>query len=99
MVVEPGAFRTDFAGRSLTQRPRRSVTTRPRRRPRRKKHDTVHGTQPGDPAIIAAAEFPGRPALLVLGQDALNSFQGVLDAERAEVNTWENVTVRAGFSR
>jgi hypothetical protein len=73
------------------------VTTRPR--PRRKKHDTVHGTQPGDPAIIAAAEFPGRPALLVLGQDALNSFQGVLDAERAEVNTWENVTVRAGFSR
>jgi hypothetical protein len=35
----------------------------------------------------------------VLGQDALNSFQGVLDAERAEFNTWEDVTVGTGFNR
>jgi hypothetical protein len=50
-------------------------------------------------AIIAVAESHDPPALLVLGQDALNSFQGVLDAERAELNTWEDVTVSTGFNR
>jgi hypothetical protein len=50
-------------------------------------------------AITAAAESHDPPALLVLGQDALNSFQGALGAERAELNTWEDVTVSIGFNR
>jgi NAD(P)-dependent dehydrogenase (short-subunit alcohol dehydrogenase family) len=104
MVVEPGAFRTDFAGRSLTQSAEAIGDYAATAGRRRKEHDTAHGTQPGDPAkaaqaIIAAAESHDPPALLVLGQDALNSFQGVLDAERAELNTWEDVTVSTGFNR
>lgn len=104
MVVMPGAFRTDFAGRSLTQSAEAIGDHAATAGRRRKEHDTAHGTQPGDPAkaaqaIIAAAESHDPPALLVLGQDALNSFQGVLDAKRAELNTWEDVTVSTGFNR
>src|SRR5688572_31017189 len=45
-VVEPGAFRTDFAGRSLTQSS--TVIDADTAGKRRKEHDTAHGTQPGD---------------------------------------------------
>ncbi len=48
-VVEPGAFRTDFAGRSLTQSADAIGDYADTAGMRRKEHDTVHGTQPGDP--------------------------------------------------
>jgi len=55
-AIEPGAFRTDFAGRSLTQ----SATAIPdyaeTAGKRRKENDTVHGTQPGDPGKAAARQ-------------------------------------------
>jgi hypothetical protein len=45
-----------------------------------RKHDTAHGTQPGDPAkaakaIIAAVESDEPPALLLLGNDALKTYR------------------------
>src|SRR4029453_6271902 len=49
-VVEPGAFRTDFAGRSLTQSSTVIDDYADTAGKRRKEHDTMHGTQPGDPA-------------------------------------------------
>src|SRR6185503_5340137 len=77
MSVEPGAFRTDFSGRSLTQYAETAGK-------RRKENDAVHGTQPGDPARAAAAlvEVVGSgkaPELLVLGPDALIRLRSVLD--------------------
>jgi NAD(P)-dependent dehydrogenase (short-subunit alcohol dehydrogenase family) len=48
-VVEPGAFRTDFAGRSLTQSSTVIDDYAETAGKRRKEHDTAHGTQPGDP--------------------------------------------------
>jgi hypothetical protein len=80
--------------------PRRSVTTRPQ--PGGGAKSTTPPTVP-TPAIQPRPLRRSSPrpnlALLVLGQDALNSFQGVLDAERAELNTWEDVTVSTGFNR
>jgi short-subunit dehydrogenase len=46
MVVEPGAFRTDFAGRSLTQSAEAIADYAETAVKRRKENDTVHGTQP-----------------------------------------------------
>ena len=101
-AVEPGAFRTDFAGRSLTQ----SATALPdyaeTAGKRRKEHDTVHGTQPGDPvkaakAIIAVVESPNPPSLLVLGQDAYGAFAAVADAQRAELDQWREVSLSTGI--
>ena len=67
-IIEPGAFRTDSAGRSLTQSATAIDDYADTAGKRRKEHDTVHGTQAGNPAkaaIIEAAEAdtpPGEPA-------------------------------------
>jgi NAD(P)-dependent dehydrogenase (short-subunit alcohol dehydrogenase family) len=97
VAVEPGAFRTDFAGRSLTQSAEAIADYADTAGKRRKENDTVDGTQPGDPAkaaqaIITAVESPDAPALLVLGTDALGAFGAVLDAQRAELETWRELS-------
>jgi NAD(P)-dependent dehydrogenase (short-subunit alcohol dehydrogenase family) len=96
VAVEPGAFRTDFAGRSLTQSAAAIADYADTAGKRRKENDTVDGTQPGDPAkaaqaIITAVESPDAPALLVLGTDALGAFGAVLDAQRAELEAWREL--------
>ncbi len=97
MSVEPGAFRTDFAGRSLQQSAHPIADYADTAGKRRKENDTVHGTQPGDPAkaaraIIDVVADPNPPALLLLGNDALTAFRGVLDAQRAEADTWADTS-------
>jgi NAD(P)-dependent dehydrogenase (short-subunit alcohol dehydrogenase family) len=79
-VVEPGAFRTDFAGRSLTQSTTVIDDYANTAGKRRKEAGTGHGTQPGDPAkaaraIIAAVEDDQPPAFLLLGTDALTTYR------------------------
>jgi NAD(P)-dependent dehydrogenase (short-subunit alcohol dehydrogenase family) len=93
MAVEPGGFRTDFAGRSLAGAAVAIADYDQTVGPRRKENDRVHGTQPGDPgkaadAIIKAVDAPDSPALLLLGNDALGGFEQVLDAQRAELEKW-----------
>jgi NAD(P)-dependent dehydrogenase (short-subunit alcohol dehydrogenase family) len=90
-VVEPGAFRTDFAGRSLTQSAQAIEDYAETAGKRRKENDTVHGTQPGDPdkaaeVIIAAVEAAETPAFLLLGADAVYAYGAVEEAQRAEVD-------------
>jgi NAD(P)-dependent dehydrogenase (short-subunit alcohol dehydrogenase family) len=97
-VVEPGAFRTDFAGRSLTQSAKPIEDYAETAGKRRKENDTMHGTQPGDPAkaaeaILAVAEGPNPPSLLVLGNDAFGAFAAVAEAERAELDAWRDLSL------
>ena len=96
-VVEPGAFRTDFAGRSLTQSSTVIDDYADTAGKRRKEHDTAHGTQPGDPAkaakaIIAAVESDEPPAFLLLGTDALNTFRRLAAARLDTTERWEHLT-------
>ena len=95
-VVEPGAFRTDFAGRSLTQSSTVIEDYADTAGKRRKEHDTVHGTQPGDPAkaakaIIAAVESDEPPAFLLLGNDALNIYRRLTEARLDTIKKWEHL--------
>jgi NAD(P)-dependent dehydrogenase (short-subunit alcohol dehydrogenase family) len=97
IVVEPGGFRTDFAGRSLTQSAVAIADYADTAGKRRKEHDTAHGAQPGDPAkaaqaIITAVESPAPPELLLLGNDALAAYATVLDTRRAEMERWREVS-------
>jgi len=97
MAVEPGGFRTDFAGRSLTGSAEPIADYAETVGPRRKENDTAHGTQPGDPAraaqaMITAVTSPEPPALLLLGTDALSAAGAVLDAQRAELEAWRDLS-------
>jgi NAD(P)-dependent dehydrogenase (short-subunit alcohol dehydrogenase family) len=102
MAVEPGAFRTDFSGRSLTQSADAIADYADTAGKRRKENDTVDGTQPGDPAkaasaIITAIESPDAPTLLLLGADAAAAFGAVLDAQRAELEAWRDLSTSTGL--
>ena len=99
-VVEPGAFRTDFAGRSLTQSTTVIDDYADTAGKRRKEHDTAHGTQPGDPAkaakaIIAAVESDEPPAFLLLGNDALATYRRLAEARLNTIQAWEHLTTNS----
>ena len=96
-VVEPGAFRTDFAGRSLTQSGTVIGDYAETAGKRRKEHDTMHGTQPGDPAkaaqaIVAAVESDEPPAFLLLGKDALSTYRRLAEARLDTIELWEHLS-------
>jgi NAD(P)-dependent dehydrogenase (short-subunit alcohol dehydrogenase family) len=97
-VVEPGAFRTDFAGRSLTQSSTVIEDYAATAGKRRKEHDTADGTQPGDPAkaakaIMTAVESEQPPAFLLLGTDALTTYQRLAAARLDAIKAWEPLTI------
>ena len=101
-VVEPGAFRTDFAGRSLTQSARVIDDYAATAGQRRKENDTMDGNQAGDPAkagaaIIAAVESSEPPAFLLLGPDALAAYRYIADARANEIAKWEQLSASTNF--
>ncbi|MGU3499477.1 oxidoreductase [Mycobacterium sp. C31M] len=101
-IVEPGQFRTDFAGRSLTQSATPIADYAETAGKRRKENNTVHGTQTGDPvkaaaAIIAAVESAQPPGFLLLGNDALTLYRQVADTRAAEIAAWESVSAGTDF--
>ncbi|GAA2819441.1 SDR family NAD(P)-dependent oxidoreductase [Crossiella cryophila] len=84
LIVEPGAYRTGFAGPGLStsrQIPDYAATVDPVRQTLA----DSHGTQPGDPAeaataVLAALELPDPPLRLPLGEDAVQAIQDKLAA-------------------
>jgi len=101
-TVEPGAFRTDFAGRSLTQSANVIDDYAATAGQRRIENDTMDGTQAGDPAkagaaIIAAVESSEPPAFLLLGPDALAAYRYIADNRASEIAKWEQLTAGTNF--
>jgi len=101
-TVEPGAFRTDFAGRSLVQSATLIDDYAATAGKRRKENDTMHGNQAGDPAkaahaIITAVESSQPPAFLLLGPDALALYRYTVDTRSVEVADWEELTSNTNF--
>jgi NAD(P)-dependent dehydrogenase (short-subunit alcohol dehydrogenase family) len=101
-VVEPGAFRTDFAGRSLVESATFIDDYAETAGKRRKANDTMHGNQAGDPAkagnaIIEAVESPEPPAFLLLGPDALALYRYITDARASEIGKWEQLSGGTNF--
>jgi NAD(P)-dependent dehydrogenase (short-subunit alcohol dehydrogenase family) len=101
--VEPGGFRTDFAGRSLAQSATAIDDYAATAGKRRKENSTAHGTQRGDPAraaqvIIEVVAAPRPPSLLLLGPDALATAATILDARRAELEDWRELSASTDFA-
>ncbi|MEJ1976463.1 MAG: SDR family NAD(P)-dependent oxidoreductase [Acetobacteraceae bacterium] len=102
MVVEPGGFRTDFAGRSLHQSARPIEDYAGTAGLRRKENSNAHGQQPGDPkraahAIIAAAQADKPPFRLVLGRDASDRIEAELNTQLQELKAWRQVAIEADY--
>jgi len=102
VIVEPGAFRTDFAGRSLLQTAAPIGDYAGTAGQRRKENDHTHGTQAGDPAraaqaIITIAEADNPPLRILLGTDALNVVRTELEEQHAEIDAWEQLSRSTDF--
>ena len=102
MIVEPGAFRTDFAGRSLAQSKTAIADYAGTAGTRRIENDKTHGTQPGDPdkgarLIIEAIEAEDAPLRLLLGSDAVRAADTVLESHKSEYDKWREFSRRSDF--
>jgi NAD(P)-dependent dehydrogenase (short-subunit alcohol dehydrogenase family) len=96
-AVEPGMFRTDWAGRSMVRSERKIADYDAIFDPIREARRERSGRQPGDPAKAgrAIAEFlssPEPPLHLLLGPDAFDYVQKELEILHAEFAAWEHVT-------
>ena len=102
-AVEPGAFRTDWAGRSMVRAERSIADYDAVFAPIRERRQENSGKQPGDPAkaaraILTLVATGTPPAHLLLGQDALALVREKLIALKSEIDTWERLSLSTDFS-
>jgi len=96
-VVEPGAFRTDFRGRSMRQSRIRLPEFAETLGKQRDALLDSHGKQQNDPAkgalaIIEALRAKQPPLHLLLGADALDLARKQLAAMAKDFDAWETLT-------
>ena len=102
LLVEPGPFRTDWAGRSLKQSPK-FIADYEKSADRRRRETAEHsGKQPGDPAraaeaVIKALQSPTPPRHLVLGRAGMENVEKQLRSMLQEIDLWRAVSLSADF--
>jgi NAD(P)-dependent dehydrogenase (short-subunit alcohol dehydrogenase family) len=101
-AVEPGSFRTDWAGRSMVRKERTISDYDAVFEPLRQRRKSVSGQQQGDPAKAAQAmlklvESEKPPAHLLLGTDALRLVGEKLAALQREIAEWEPLSRTTDF--
>ncbi len=102
VVVEPGPFRTNWAGPSIKQSATRIADYDATAGSRRAQTEARSGKQPGDPvraaeAIIAAVQSAEPPLHLVLGKPALEIARNKLVVLKKDFDAWEATTLGADF--
>ena len=101
-AVEPGMFRTDWAGRSMVRASRNITDYDELFEPLRAARAARSGNQPGDPvkaarAMLKLVESKNPPTHLLLGPDALKFVHADLKAFQAEIEEWEAVSSSTDF--
>jgi NAD(P)-dependent dehydrogenase (short-subunit alcohol dehydrogenase family) len=102
LIVEPGPFRTNWAGPSIKESAIRIDDYAATAGERRKQTAARSGNQAGDPvraaqAIIDAALSDQPPLRLLLGKMALDLARRKLDTMRRDFDAWEATTLGADF--
>jgi NAD(P)-dependent dehydrogenase (short-subunit alcohol dehydrogenase family) len=102
LIVEPGPFRTNWAGPSIKQSATVIDDYAATAGERRKQTEARSGNQAGDPvraaqAIIDAALSDKPPLRLLLGKTALELARKKLDFMRGDFDAWEATTVGADY--
>jgi len=101
-AVAPGAFRTDWAGRSMVYGARSVADYDAVVEPLRASLAARNGKQAGDPAkaaraILQLVESKNPPAHLLLGTDVLEAVRANLKSFEKEIAEWEAVSVSTNF--
>ncbi len=102
MIVEPGPFRTHWAGASIKESPIQLDDYASTAGVRRAQTRARSGNQAGDPqraarAIVDAALAPKPPLHLLLGNLAVDAARAKIDALRAEIDAWEALSRGTDF--
>jgi NAD(P)-dependent dehydrogenase (short-subunit alcohol dehydrogenase family) len=100
--VEPGPFRTEWAGRSLVQTPNRIADYAETAGARMQRTAEGSGHQPGDPAraaqaIIRITEVESPPRHFVLGAFGVDAVAARLRAALADIETWRDAGLATDF--
>lgn len=101
-IVEPGAFRTDFNGRSLSTPAQLIDDYSTTSGEFLKWIQEMDGKQPGDPnkaaeAMIQVVESDNPPLRLALGADAVETIAEKLESVKAELDAWKQVAIDTAF--
>jgi len=102
-IIEPGGFRTDFAGASTSLAEGRAEYDAVVGNAARMQRE-YDGRQPGDPAraakaILTVAGMQSPPLRLALGSDAVAAIERVEHARRDELARWRELSVSTDFPR
>jgi len=102
-AVEPGPFRTDWSGRSMTHSDRSISDYDALYEPIREARRRNNGHQPGDPqkaaiALLQVIDDENPPKHLVLGSAALDALTASRAAFAEDVTRWEELTRSTDFS-
>jgi NAD(P)-dependent dehydrogenase (short-subunit alcohol dehydrogenase family) len=102
IIVEPGPFRTEFLGRSITiaanEMPEYAATSR------RHYRETNNGHQAGDPdkavgVILQAVDAEDPPLHLPLGPVAHGIAERKLAAFRKDIDAWRDISIHTDFDQ
>ncbi|NKJ39845.1 oxidoreductase [Rhizobium sp. SG570] len=102
LIVEPGPFRTDFLGRSITiaanEMPEYAASSRKHYR------ETNNGNQAGDPdkaiaVILKAVDADDAPLHLPLGPAAHSIAERKLASFRSDIDAWRDITIATDFDQ
>lgn len=101
-IIEPGAFRTDFNGRSLSTPDNLIDDYAAISGGFLNWLQDMDGKQPGDPdkaaqAMIHVVESDNPPLRLALGADAVSTIEENLESVKAELEAWKKVSVDTAF--
>jgi NAD(P)-dependent dehydrogenase (short-subunit alcohol dehydrogenase family) len=102
IIVEPGPFRTDWAGRSLLESKTIIEDYDSTAGERRRQSRANHGKQVGDPvrageAVIKAVTSQNPPLRLILGKPALQLAYKKMESVKQEFDAWRETTLSADF--
>lgn len=101
-AIEPGSFRTDWAGRSMVRVERAIADYDPVFEPWRQRRQGYNGKQPGNPAkaaqvLLQLVEAKNPPAHLLLGSDAVKLVGEKLATLQNELAEWRDVSLSTDF--
>ncbi|MBX4990362.1 NAD(P)-dependent dehydrogenase (short-subunit alcohol dehydrogenase family) [Rhizobium binae] len=102
LIVEPGPFRTDFLGRSITMAANEMLEYAASSR--RHYRETNDGNQAGDPdkaiaVILQAVDADDAPLHLPLGPAAHTIAERKLASFRSDIDAWRDITIATDFDQ